>query len=333
MRVSKEVASLSKRCNVHFLGIGKYSHKNFAKEYCEKFVLINGKRNAPGTMYKFVREYLKLNNEYKYDSLHFVNEQTYIFFYLFTLNKYIVLDLFDSIFLTLNKPGNKLGLLKRIIYFPVNRIIVTDQNRFYLLNSSAQRKAVVLPNFPYRVPEFIKKTSQEKIVILYNGTMNTSRGTTLIMELLKRDSNLEVIMAGWITDQETHQLCNHERVHFKGVIKQEEALRIAAEDTDYILCVYAPITDNNINASPNKIYDAIQCNTPVIINREIKVSSYVEENNLGVVLDSYFTTEYDLILKKLHEFKPKWNFDKRLKLTTNWEAVEPVLLKAHKIVD
>ena len=39
---------------------------------------------------------------------------------------------------------------------------------------------------------------------------------------------------------------------------------------------------------PNKIYDAIQIQTPVIINSEVKISKFVEKINLGYIIKDYY---------------------------------------------
>jgi hypothetical protein len=330
MRINKEVKSLSRHFEVYFLGVGESTEKSFAAAHCTYFELIPGKRNSPGNVLRHVSAFLRLNRKERFDSIHVINEQLMIFFYPFLFGKHVVLDLFDSFFLMhVDKPGEQWRTLKNLVYAPVSKILVTDQNRFELMNRSAQSKTVIVPNYPHAHPNYTKDAHPEHITIFYNGTMNEDRGTDILIELLQQDSRVRVIMAGWITDAKTEQLAKMSGVEFRGVLKQEEALQIAAKQCDYVLCVYAPNSEIHINASPNKIFDAIQTNTPVIINAEVKVSSFVEKHHLGFVMPNYYQFDGKSLAASLFEQKGNFHFDESMRQEYTWEAVEHVLIEAH----
>src|SRR5690606_42137033 len=69
-------------------------------------------------------------------------------------------------------------------------------------------------------------------------------------------------------------------LQYYGILEQGKAIRLAAVRADYILCVYRPVNENNVYASPNKIFDAIQAGIPLIINREVNVAEWVFRNRL-----------------------------------------------------
>ena len=117
-------------------------------------------------------------------------------------------------------------------------------------------------------------------------------------------------------------------MEFLGVLTQQQSTELAAQ-CDYILSLYEPINENNINASPNKIYDAIQVGTPVIINREVKVAAFVEENQLGYVLDSFYADDYPKLVEELVYRKRNYQFSEKLRARFTWEAVEDKLVDAH----
>ncbi len=139
-------------------------------------------------------------------------------------------------------------------------------------------------------------------------------------------------MAGWLADTTSRELCVHPRVEWCGVLPQAEATDMAAWRADYILCVYAPLNANNVNASPNKIYDAIQIKTPVIVNAEIKVSEFVAQNRLGYVMPSYRPENYHQMAIDLHKQRDSYQFDEILRQRYIWEQVEAALLDAHGLV-
>lgn len=159
--------------------------------------------------------------------------------------------------------------------------------------------------------------------------MSRSRGTELLLRLLETDRKVSVKMAGWVYDEPTQQLTQHPRVDFLGVVTQRQSMQLAAQ-SDYILSLYEPINENNINASPNKIYDAIQVGTPVIINREVKIAAFVAENQIGYVLDSFYQENHSQVAADLLAQKNTYRFGENLRNQFTWEAVEPKLTHAHQ---
>ncbi len=132
-------------------------------------------------------------------------------------------------------------------------------------------------------------------------------------------------------DENTTQFSNSDHVDNRGVITQNEATKIAATEADYIMCCYEPSNQNNINASPNKIYDALQTHTPVIINKEVKVSSFVEEKNIGVILDSFSNYDVHEVYNQLMNKRETFDFSEANAEKYSWEQVEGKLLKAHRL--
>jgi hypothetical protein len=301
--------------------------------YCKQVVLVQGKRNSAIVLIKQVLIFLKLLVTKKIESIHIINEQLYIFFYPFLFFKHTVLDLFDSLFLRKNLGGEKLKWIKQLVYYPANKILVTDENRYSLMPQALRSKCLVLPNFPEYFSYDAAKESSAELRILYNGWMGLNRGTEIIEGLLETKLPLTICMAGWFSDEFTAALVKKypANIQFLGTIPQQQALEIAQQKADYILCVYAPINQNNINASPNKVYDAIQTKTPLIINAEVKVSEWVKNNGLGFILEKYHVIDYTCLYNNLNKTKRTFEFNNELKLNYTWERREGSLFKAHNI--
>lgn len=329
-RINKEIQTLFNHgYRIVFLGVGKYGERNFAKQYCEEFILIHGKRNTPITLSKQVMAFIKLLFRHDFHSIHIVNEQLMVFFYPFLFHKHVVLDIFDSFFLKISKPKNQWKRIKKIIYAPVNKVLVTDENRKALMPDFLQKKLIVLENFPNR---YHKGTDKPKdgLTIFYFGTLNVQRGTGILQELVEYSEKVKIIMAGWINDPVTETFSKHKNVEYLGVMRQEEASEVAATQVDYILSVYEPCNENNINASPNKIYDAIQTKTPVIINKEVKVSKFVAEKNLGLVMDSYYEFDKEGLIEELIRKKHTFKFKEEDLEFYSWQFIEGKLIAAHQ---
>ena len=143
----------------------------------------------------------------------------------------------------------------------------------------------------------------------------------------KRD--LKVRVAGWVTDEETSQFVMMKNVEFQGVVTQEDAATLASS-CDYILSVYEPCNENNVNASPNKIYDAFQVRTPVITNEEIVVAPFVRDNNIGYVLDDFYNIDYPKFISALIARRGQYEFNSSLRENCIWSKVEHQLINVHK---
>ncbi len=85
-----------------------------------------------------------------------------------------------------------------------------------------------------------------------------------------------------------------------------------------------------INASPNKIYDGIQTETPLLINKEVKAASLVEDLNIGITIPSYYHEDFISLSNLMLEKKNSFDFPDKLKEKYTWEGVEEVLLSSHQ---
>jgi hypothetical protein len=230
----------------------------------------------------------------------------------------------------MNKSGKKWSFIKRIIYAPVNKILVTDENRKSLMPEFVQKKICILQNYPNKYTGPIEKKPHSGVIILYYGWMGLDRGTELIEKLLEVSDQIHIIMAGWFSDSYSKKLINHPQVDFRGVLLQADALQIAATEADYILCAYAPTNENTINASPNKIYDSIQVRTPVIMNCDIIVPPVVLQYHTGILLPKYEVDDSLSLANELIARKGSFHFAAELIETFTWEKIEHELVEAHQ---
>lgn len=330
MRITKEVKTLSESSEIIFVGIASDA-ESFVTPYCKEVHFIKGKRNHPFTLLKQIGKVKQLLFSGKVDSIHVINEQLMIFFYPLLFFKPTVLDLFDSIFLKKNFPKNRMAFLKRLVYAPIDHIIVTDTNRQELMPDIAQKKTVVLPNYPNRIKDLPTKQRTGQLTILYNGWMGCDRGTEIVEGLINTGLPIKILMAGWFSDDYTRELVDKypDKIQFRGVLPQKTALDWGATDADYILCVYAPVNQNNINASPNKIFDAIQIRTPLIINSEVKVSQFVKQYKIGMVIPAYEITDFTKLYHDLLNGREAYNWDPKLADKYSWEQVSGILKDLH----
>jgi glycosyltransferase involved in cell wall biosynthesis len=325
-RINKEIITYSKKYIVDYLGIGSYSEKSYALEFCSIKHLIEGNHKSPKVILKLLIRLKQILKTNKYYSIHVVDEQLFCFL-IPILKGYprITLDIFDSFFLKINKPNEKFLWLKKYIYCFANRIIVTDNPRLKLLPRFAQKKAVVIPNVPFKIDYSSKNENNKKLRLCYFGTLLQHRGSEFLFKLIE-NKKIELLVAGWIGDEYTKKLLLKSNVKYLGVLKQHEINDILARDGDYLVAIYPTNNLNNIYASPNKIYDAIHTKTPIIINNGTKVSEFVKNNNTGIVFNNFDLTNSDEFIEFLIASKNSFNFEQKLIQKFSWENYENILL-------
>lgn len=331
-RIFKEIKSLSQNFEITFIGIQTpTSTPSMLPEGC-RTIFIHGLRRSPLTIAKLFFQVARLC-PWRFTSVHVINENlALVLLPLLILTRHWVLDIFDSFFLksTSRLMSTFKNLLQRVIYGSASIILVTDEARLYLLPEWSRAKTQVLPNYPLTdVSNMgLRAVREGPLTIFFSGSIGRDRGIPFLINLIKQDAQLVVHAAGWLYDQEGEEFTRHPQVKYHGVIHQTAAAQIAKQ-CDYILCLYEPNIVNNIYASPNKIYDGIQAGVPVIINKEILVSSFVRKEKLGVILDSYSPSYVAPILEELKARRNDFTDIEKMQGMYTWAKVEPVLISAH----
>ena len=190
--------------------------------------------------------------------------------------------------------------VQSIARYGVNLLLVTDENRFQGLDDVYKRKAKIIPNFPNK-PNFdvFKKYKTEKdneLRVAYIGSLNDSRGANILRAAVAKVGGIRIELAGWYTDSSARQLGEESYAHYNGILGMQDSLRLIAS-CDLVFCFYTPEIKNNINASPNKIYEAICMGKRCIINSETKIASWVVTNNFGYACAYYDVDALSGILK------------------------------------
>jgi hypothetical protein len=328
-RINKEIKTLGQHFDIYYLGIGRNTDQFFTKHYCKEILMTRGHHREKLTFLKFCGLFINTYFKHNFASIHVINEQLLLVFFPFMWwsRKKVVADIFDSMFLRTS--NNWVMRLQKILYALPNKIIVTDENRKGLVMPQFQAKTMVVDNFPYKFKDIQPKASADnELLLLYSGALISTRGTALVKSLIEASPKVTVWLVGWLRDEATEVLSKHPQTKYFGVMSQDDSLRLSSQ-CDYILSLYEPIHENNLNASPNKIFDAVQVCTPVIINAEVKMSSLVLRQNLGYVIPSFYEKDATGLLNELIKHKKSFVFEESLQHNYTWEAVEGKLVEAH----
>ncbi len=213
--------------------------------------------------------------------------------------KYTV-DVYDSLYERFLNKGWKHYIAKlvcKISYSFSENIIVTDLNRKDRLFESFSKfngKVNVVENFPMKM-EIDEKLLSEKVKalkvsleksskrsIFVAGSLSKGRGIISLLEACSSIDNVRIIAAGWVYDDTAELFVENDLVEYIGVITDQEYLYLAST-VDFIYMYYEPCNQNNINASPNKVYDAILSKTKLLANSELTISQWIQDSSIGLI--------------------------------------------------
>lgn len=82
-------------------------------------------------------------------------------------------------------------------------------------------------------------------------------------------------------------LLSYPNFHFHGVFKNPDDLPSIYNQLDLVLCTYDTRVENVRYAEPNKIYESVYFETPIIVSKDTFLASKVEELGIGFVIDPF----------------------------------------------
>jgi glycosyltransferase involved in cell wall biosynthesis len=198
----------------------------------------------------------------------------------------------------------------------------------------------VIRNVPVRNRKNIDNCSNEPEVIIYQGALNLGRGIELMIDAMSflPDYKLWIAGTGDIEQQlhaKTNQLLLNDRVIFLGRLKPEE-LNLKTPQAAIGLSLEEDFGLNYHFALPNKLFDYIQAQIPVIVSNLPEMRSLVEKYGVGEILTERTPEKLAYQIQQVIENEQKMLvYKENLKKAANelcWEAEEKKLLSIFESV-
>jgi glycosyltransferase involved in cell wall biosynthesis len=164
------------------------------------------------------------------------------------------------------------------------------------------RSCIVVPNTPMRSD--LPALAAEKVFdVIVTGNIDKNRGCDLLLDACK-GLGLTVCAAGKVSSDILAELEAEENFSYFGYVSSSTALRLCASSRA-IFCAYDPRIPINRMAAPNKVFDALFCATPLIINSEILISRWAIRQGVGEPFEWSDAASLERALLKIKE--PVWN--------------------------
>ncbi len=212
------------------------------------------------------------------------------------------------------------------------RILSTSMDRKALLTPAQQAKTVVAPNYPIDHGAMVWRSLPEgECKLFVGGALSRARGLAWILAAA-RECGVRILAAGTLCDGYARQFVTDPAVEYHGRLSPEGAMRLLSE-CDGSVAMYEPGPKVNELASPNKVYDALCAGRPVIVSKEARISSWVEQQGVGCAAPYGDLPALTEVLTRMRENRGKLgDFAKRARELFcsgySWASLEPLVLSA-----
>ncbi len=310
-RFIKQIKYLSKNNKVYVVYFNREDMETSTDEYVKNIHLDYNLGNIPDKaiirrMLIYTRSINKLQKIIKdidYDIL-FVNNIDVLFLYKFASkffsklkNPKIIMEISDLRFHTYSKNIKSyiIRINEKVLFKQVDKLIVTSIKFYdlYYKNLFAQ-KPFVLENKPLSnmIPEKLNiqnKSKNEKIIIGIVGRLLQGNPYKTLFDTVKDKSDIEVHIygKGMYTDLVQYYSKTYKNIKYFG---EYNFFKDSAKIYSSLNVLYMPYDTtsgslNNKVALPNKLYEAMYFQVPIITSKETYVGDIVERLGIGTTIE------------------------------------------------
>lgn len=235
--------------------------------------------------------------------------------------------------------------LEKIYIKKINVIITVGEyiSEFYKKDYFLERKPVVLRNIPFFYKNNLKNNKLreelniplENKLLLYQGALLKGRGVEKLIEVfLKLPSNLSLVFMGEGPLKEklknkARELGVDKRIYFTLVPNRE--LLEYTNSADIGICLIENICKSYYYSLPNKLFEFIQGELPIICSDFPEMSKIVSKYNIGEVVNP--SNENEIIEKVIFLLNNLEKYRENLKIAKKnlcWENEERKLIELYK---
>ena len=237
----------------------------------------------------------------------------------------------------------KLGkiLEKSLIKYVDEIIVVGPKIAQWYENEYGKKTFVVLntPKFSSKLnKDLFRKIfniQKEKIIFLYQGVFGESRGIESIIEAFKlynaNDKALVLLGSGPLEDKIKLAAEHFDNIYYHPIVNTN-VLHDYTSSADIAFALIDNSCLNHYYCLPNKFFQFVMAEIPVIVSNVYEKKRLTEEYNIGFVLENT-SIEYLIELIKKIDRKVISSFKQNLKAFKkeyNWKKQEEILMQVYK---
>ena len=140
-------------------------------------------------------------------------------------------------------------------------------------------------------------------VVLYQGILNPGRGLNPMIQALHFLEGVDLVIIGYgkVEDELkafVHQEGMENRVHFLGRVAHEILPNYTAK-ADVGIVLEEPLGKSFEYSLPNKLFDYIHAELPIVSGNLIEINAIVKEFKVGIAVESYDSKEIAIAIQRL----------------------------------
>lgn len=319
-RFVKQINFLSVNHNISLVYYYREYMKDLSSEYNDNLSLNNSLGTISNGTYlqrigkylKSIKELYKILQKNSYDVLIINNIDTLALFKLSTIlqkhNTKIIIEISDlrNHTFTKNFKSKIIKFIEKFMFKFVDKLIVTSP-KFYDMyyHTLFKGKPFILENKPLTnmIPAKINKQKNNKIIIGIVGLLLQGKPYKTLFETIKDDDRYEVYIYGKGTYQ---PLVEEYAQKYKNIkyIGEYNFFQDSAKIYSTLDILYMPYDTtsgslNNKIALPNKLYEAMYFQVPIITSFGTYLGELVESYNIGKVIKCCDKSELIEIIEKI----------------------------------
>lgn len=155
-----------------------------------------------------------------------------------------------------------------------------------MLNMLNIRRIAIIPTCPIDiVGEFKSNEGIDCYRLYYGGWISKTRGLEYICRATQELKNVKLVVAG--SGPHVKEILSKfgNALEYKGIVDNITSLKLTS-NADIIPVFYDPIIRINRSAVSAKLFDAMMCGKPVIVNSEcILIKEIIENEGCGIIVD------------------------------------------------
>ncbi len=227
---------------------------------------------------------------------------------------------------------HNLGFLKRIVEkIDINiinksdAVLICTENRREQIAKANPKRVEIIHNSP-KIDPCKDQTKNKKINIGYFGILQDDRLLIEISKEIKENKDLVLHIGGFgkYSDYFEDLSKKYKNIIYYGTLKYSEVLE-NEKKCDVLFATYNPAIANHKYSAPNKVYEAMALNLPIIVCKDTGIDELVIGEKIGCSIE-YDSKAFIEMVKQIDKTNFKENYKVFLK-KYSWNVMEKKLLE------
>ena len=209
------------------------------------------------------------------------------------------------------------NIIKKIDIFLIqfaDSIILVDDNRRDQIINSKPKKLISICNAPLDLYKKFKdniETSKKNnnFTLGYVGIIGKDRGLDILFKAVTEMPEINLILGGFNPGESEKDIArkvkNIPNIKFIGKVSPYEKIPETLSKCDAVVALYDPKIATNRYSSPNKMFEAMMLEKPIIASKNTTMDKIVKKYKCGIVVDYGDMAQIKKAISELVNLKKK----------------------------